>query len=382
MGIAVGVGAVTGIISIGEGLHDLVIKEFESVHGGTMIWVSPSRFVNREGRWVSVSDYNPLAWGDMLEIRKRSDAVSHMVPAVTMNADLQYADRSIGGVLTGTVPYYVEMYQWPVSAGRFIADRDIRRWRKVCVLGDELATGLFHGTSPVGKELKLNGQRFSVIGVMESKSVFSESWGNRIFVPITTVQKRISGHDGFDQLSIKAAGMGVLDSVVDGIKAALEKNHGDAEKFRIVIGKNAMDQLGGIISAIKSSIAAVACISLVVGGIGIMNMMLVSVTERKREIGIRKSVGAKHVDIVRLFTLEAVTISLCGGLLGILLGLGISSAFFSVLNLAWDLEFTSGTSFTNLLLSVGISLAIGLCAGIYPATKASKMNPVDAMSQE
>lgn len=382
LGIAVGIGAVTGIISIGEGLHDMVIHEFESIRGGTMVWVSPSRFVNREGRWTAVSDYEHLVWPDMLEIERRSSAVRQLVPAVTMNADLRYAKMSYGGTLYGTTPSFLEMYQWSVSAGRFIVGRDVRRWRKVCVLGDELATKLFDDAVPVGKELKLNGQRFTVIGVMQPKTVFNESWGNRVFVPITTVQKRMLGHEGFDQLSIKVAETSVMESAVREIEAALKTNHEDAAEFDIVSGKSAMDQIGGVINAVKSSIAAVAGISLMVGGIGIMNMMLVSVTERRREIGIRKSVGARHVDIVKQFTLEAISISTLGGLLGLSLGLGLGSVFSFVLNQAWDLGFTSGTSVSNVLVSLAIALAIGLCAGIYPALKASQLSPVDAMNQE
>ena len=382
LGIAVGIGAVTGIMSIGEGLHDMVMQEFESVRGGTMVWVSPTRFVNREGRWTEVSDYEPLVWQDMLEIGRRSNAVRQLVPAATSNADLRYGKTSHGGMLYGTTPSFPDMYQWPVSAGRFITDRDVERWRKVCVLGDELAARLFDGAEPVGKELKLNGQRFAVIGVMKPKTVFNESWGNRVFVPITTVQKRMLGQEGFDQLSIKIADTSMMDGALNDIEAALETIHGDAAGFDIVSGKDAMDQIGGVIHAVKSSIAAVAGISLMVGGIGIMNMMLVSVTERRREIGIRKSVGARHVDIVKQFTLEAIGISTLGGLLGLTLGLGLGSVFSFVLNQAWDLGFSSGTSVSNVLVSLAISLAIGLCAGIYPALKASQLSPVDAMNQE
>lgn len=382
LGMAVGIGAVTGILSIGEGLHDMVMQEFESVRGGTMVWVSPSRFVNREGRWTEVSDYEHLVWQDMLEIGRRSNAVRQLVPAVILNGDLRYAKMSYGGTLYGTTPSFPDMFQWPVSTGRFIIDRDVERWRKVCVLGDELAAKLFDDTMPVGKELKLNGQRFAVIGVMQPKTVFNESWGNRVFVPITTVQKRMLGHEGFDQLSIKVANMSMMDSAVEDIEAALKANHGDAAGFDIVNGKNAMDQIGDVINAVKSSIAAVAGISLMVGGIGIMNMMLVSVTERRREIGIRKSAGARHVDIVKQFTLEAICISTLGGLLGLSLGLGLGSVFSFVLNQAWDLGFSSGTSVSNVLVSLAISLAIGLCAGIYPALKASQLSPVDAMNQE
>lgn len=382
LGIAVGIGAVTGIIAIGEGLHDMVMEEFESVRGGTMVWVSPSRFVNREGRWMGVPDYEHLVWQDMLEIRRRSNAVRQLVPAATLNVDLRYAKMSHGGMLYGTTPSFPDMHQWSVSTGRFITDRDVKHWRKVCVLGDELAAKLFDDANPVGKELKLNGQRFAVIGVMKPKNVFNESWGNRVFVPITTVQKRMLGHEGFDLLSIKVADSSVMENAVDDIEAALKIIHGDAAGFDIVSGKNAMDQIGGVIDAVKSAIAAVAGISLMVGGIGIMNMMLVSVTERRREIGIRKSVGARHVDIVNQFTLEAIGISALGGLLGISLGLGLGSVFSFVLNQVLDLTFTSGTSVSNILLSLAISLAIGLCAGIYPALKASQLNPVDAMNME
>ena len=382
LGIAVGIGAVTSIISIGEGLHDMVMEEFESVRGGTMVWVSPSRFVNRDGSWMPVSDYEPLVWQDMLEIGRRSSAVRQLVPAATLNVDLRYAKTSHGGMLYGTTPSFSDLYQWSVSAGRFITDRDVKRWRKVCVLGDELAARLFGDTIPVGKELKLNGQRFAVIGVMKPKTVFNESWGNRVFIPITTVQKRMLGQEGFDLLTIKVSDSSVMDSAVDDIEKALETIHGDGAVFDIISGKNAMDQIGGVINAVKSAIAAVAGISLMVGGIGIMNMMLVSVTERRREIGIRKSVGARHVDIVNQFTLEAIGISALGGILGISLGLGLGSVFSLVLNNVLDLTFTAGTSVSNILLSLAISLAIGLGAGIYPALKASQLSPVDAMNME
>lgn len=382
LGIAVGICSVTAIIAIGEGLHDMVMEEFESVRGGTMVWVSPSRFVNREGQWMEVPDYEHLVWQDMVEISRRSNAVRQVVPAATLNADLRYANKSYSGMVYGTTPSYTDLYQWSVSTGRFIIDRDVIRWRKVCVLGDELADKLFGDANPVGKEMKLNGQRFAVIGVMQPKTVFNERWGNRVFVPITTVQKRMLGHGGFDLLSIKVADSRVMESAVGDIEAALITIHGDEAGFDIVSGKDAMDQIGGVINAVKSSIAALAGISLMVGGIGIMNMMLVSVTERRREIGVRKSVGARHVDIVNQFTLEATCISALGGLLGISLGLGLGSVFSFALNQVWDLGFTSGTSVSNILVSLAISLAIGLCAGIYPALKASQLSPVDAMNQE
>lgn len=382
LGIAVGIGAVTAIIAIGEGLHDMVMQEFESVRGGTMVWVSPSRFVNRDGQWIPIPDYEHLVWQDVLEIGRRSNAVRQVVPAATLNADLRYAKSSYGGMVYGTTPSFSDLYQWPVSTGRFIIDRDVKRWRKVCVLGDELAAKLFYDADPVGKELKLNGQRFVVIGVMQPKTVFNESWGNRVFVPITTVQKRMLGHEGFDLLSIKVADSHVMDRAVVDIEATLRTIHGDEAGFDIVSGKDAMDQIGGVINAVKSSIAALAGISLMVGGIGIMNMMLVSVTERRREIGIRKSVGARHVDIVNQFTLEATCISALGGILGISLGLGLGSVFSFVLNQVWDLAFSSGASVSNIVVSLAISLAIGLCAGIYPALKASQLSPVDAMNQE
>ena len=154
LGISVGIGAVTAIIAIGEGLHDMVIAEFESVRGGTMVWVSPSRFVNRDGQWMAVPDYEHLVWQDVLEIGSRSNAVRQVVPAATLNADLRYAKTSYGGMVYGTTPLFPDLYQWPVSTGRFIIDRDVIRWRKVCVLGDELAAKLFDDTDPVGKELK------------------------------------------------------------------------------------------------------------------------------------------------------------------------------------------------------------------------------------
>ncbi|MYA78576.1 MAG: ABC transporter permease, partial [Gemmatimonadetes bacterium] len=269
LGIAVGVGAVTAIIAIGEGLHDMVMAEFESVRGGTMVWVSPSRFVNRDGQWLEVPDYEHLVWQDVLEIGRRSNAVRQVVPAATLNADLRYVKTSHGGMVYGTTPSFSDLYQWPVSRGRFIINRDVTRWRKVCVLGDELAAKLFGDTDPVGKELKLNGQRFAVIGVMEAKTVFNESWGNRVFVPITTAQERMLGHEGFDLLSIKVVDSRVLESAVGDIEAALRSVHGDEAGFDIVSGKDAMDQIGGVINAVKSSIAALAGISLMVGGIGI-----------------------------------------------------------------------------------------------------------------
>jgi len=385
LGMVIGIGAVTGIVSIGEGLQRLVVTELNSIGGSNLIWITPLKLVNKNGRWVQATVYEPLTTYDVRSVESSSKNIEMVLPVVTTNVELRYRKSTYDGSLEGTVPGYFRAYQWSMEKGRFFTHRDVAQWRSVCVLGNQVAEHLFGESDPIGKELKLNSHRFTVIGVMEEKEFLGADWGERVLVPITTAQNKIVGHvahEEIDMLIVMTDGPEQIRQVIKGIEQVLETRHSPNAEFDISSGKGFLDQATGILSVLKIVIGSIAGISLLVGGIGIMNMMLVSVTERTREIGIRKAIGGNPQQILWQFTLESIIISFVGGVFGIIGAFGIG---FGV---SWVIELYSGASFPSIVsmgamfVALSVSVTIGLFFGVYPAMRASRLNLVDALRFE
>jgi len=298
-------------------------------------------------------------------------------------------NESVSVVIEGTTPEFQQLYDFEVASGRYISEVDIAKRAMVVVLGSETAEDLFGSDDPVGQQVKMNDKRFTVIGVLEPKGVssFGVSWDEMVITPITTFQVRLfpqttsSGEDAVQSIVVQAASTEVMDEVIEDIETLLRKRHridDDADNDFAVMS---LEQMLGIFETITLAftvfLGLIGSISLLVGSIGIMNIMLVSVTERTREIGLRKAIGAKSRDILMQFLLEAATLSLVGGAIG-LTGAWLVAWGISQIDLG-GFSINAVVSPFIVIVAVSVSVIIGLVSGIYPAMRAARLNPIDAL---
>ena len=383
LGILISVGSVTGIVSMGDGLRSTVMRQFEQMGGPSIIWIDPPNQWYRKGnRWVKREWEDYLTNQDVDLIRNASRNVKFAVPVIRMNNPVQYQKVSSDARIIATTERYQEVENFSVERGRFITSEDVANAAKVAVIGRELAGDLYGSDDAVGKELRIGGTRYQVIGVVDVKRVFSTSKERYMAVPITTSQKRIYGNDRVNQITVMADSPENAEEVARQIRYVIKRNHEHADDFRVRTGENEISQFNRVVTIMKMVAGGIAGISLIVGGIGIMNIMLVSVTERTREIGIRMAVGAKRRSILMQFILEAMVLCLFGGFLGIVLGIGIGSGISFYVKSITKMPFESIVTPGLMAFAILYSAGIGLFFGVYPAWRASKMDPVEALRHE
>ena len=383
LGIAIGIGSVIGVVSIGEGLRHNVVSQFSQMGGAYLVVVRPPRtYQIKNGRRVPRSWREYLTARDLTAIEAEVDRIRAALPLVGWNTQARYQKASAMGEVQGTLPGYHYAMDWDVDRGRFLSHWDVKNWRRVCVIGDKIAEDLFGDLDPVSREVKLNGERYTVIGVMKPRSVFGRDWGHQIIVPVTTLQKRVVGNDYYSVIFVYVENAANVKSVMEKIKKVLKRLHKRGDAFRVDTGERALKNVDRVTLILKLVAGGIAGISLMVGGIGIMNIMLVSVTERTREIGIRKAVGAKRVHILVQFIIESAVLSLFGGVLGILCGLGFGGGISYLIAYYSEADFPSVVSWSAVMLAVAVSGGIGVFFGVYPAARASALDPVEALRYE
>ena len=286
--------------------------------------------------------------------------------------------------MRATTNEYQAVRRWKAEYGRFLADTDMDFWNKVCVIGAKVWKEQFKGQDPIGKEVGINNRRFTIIGIMESRGDGLErgrSDDNMIFVPITTAQTRFGGRNRVGAVMARAKSIDVVDQALKEVKTVIMRNHGgDDTFFRTWNAKKGIESGKRMIFIIESVLVVIASVSLIVAGIGILNIMLVSVTERIPEIGLRKAVGAKSLDIRLQFLTESVLLCLIGSLLGIALGAVVGKGFAWIVSkfleeMSWPAVITPEA----VLISVGAGAAVGIFFGFYPASQAAKLTPIDAI---
>ena len=383
LGILIGVGSVVGIVSIGEGLRRVLLKEFDRIGGSRLVWVRPPRdWVREDGRWTRRPWREYITMADVRAVQTESDRIETVMPLIRGGAWLQYRKASIDGRFEGTTTDYGRAMGWEIERGRFISSKDIDRWRKICVIGSTVKEELFGTRNPLDEEIKINGERYLVVGVMKEKKVFDDDWGNRILVPISTAQKRLTANEHIGELMIYATENEAVEEVVQATKRVFRRRHEHGEEFVVESGENELKQIQKVLNTLKLAAGGIAGISLLVGGIGIMNIMLVSVAERTREIGIRKAMGAKKRDILSQFMVESVVLSLFGGVLGIAFAIALGLGISRVLTHLAKQPFPSTVSVEATLLAIGFSVAVGVFFGVYPAVRAARLDPVEALRHE
>ena len=381
LGIVIGVAAIIAVVSLGEGLRREVISQFIFSGGAGMIEVEPPRqWVRKDGRWVRRPWQEYLTEADMAAMQREIDGLHALVPSIEGSASLQRGKTTVDARYTGTSAAFNEGFNWPVLGGRPLNADDLRLARKVCLLGDDVYGNLFQGANPLGEEVLLNGDRYVVVGVLDERVRFGRSDGDIVLVPYTTAQKRLRGEDHFSELTLFVEDLDAVERVVAAVRRVLRRHHEHGDEFRIETSQGEIDDANEFFRVLQQVGGGIAGISLLVGGIGIMNILLVSVAERTREIGIRKALGAKPRHILGQFLAESVVLSMVGGLLGILSGLGLGlGAAFVIQQFAPGAPFTSIVSAESVLWAVGFSSAVGIFFGVYPAFRAARLDPVEAL---
>ena len=380
LGVVIGVCAVITMVNIGSGAQ-ISIENAISGLGTNMLIIFPGS-MTKGGMRTGFGTVTTLVDEDAQAIRDECPTVQLVSPVVTTAAQVVFQNQNWGSSIMGTDPEFQRIKNWPLTRGEFFTMQDVKAATKVCVLGKTVAEKLFGTQNPVGQILRVKRIPFRVIGVLTEKgqTTFGQDQDDTVIIPYTTAQKRLMGITYLSMIMVSAVSNERIPDAQSQITTLLRQRHhipkGDDDDFTV---RNLADLtatftiITGILTLLLGSIAS---ISLVVGGIGIMNIMLVSVTERTREIGIRMSVGATPGDILLQFLLEAVLLSLIGGGVGIMLGIGMTAV------IAYFADWPTPISFVAILVSSLFSAGVGIFFGLYPARKASRMNPIEALRYE
>ena len=381
LGVIIGVGAVITMLAIGQGSKNSIKAQISEM-GSNMIMIFPGA-ERRGGVRQSSDDMQTLKPSDYEAIVTQSTTVANITPTVNSSGQWIYGNNNYPSQAQGVNTQYLDIRQRKVSKGEMFTEDDVKRAAKVCVIGKTLVDNLFpDGSEPVGKVVRFGSIPLTVIGVLDEKgyNTMGQDQDALALVPYTTVMKRMLAVDYLQGIQASAIDENQTDKTISEIEDILRTQHklreGDEDNFQI----RSMQELAEMISSTSSMmtvlLAAVAGISLLVGGIGIMNIMIVSVTERTREIGLRMSIGATGRDIMMQFLIEAIIISVTGGIIGILIGAGATAVVKFAAN--WPVQIEP----MSVILSFVVCTVIGIIFGFYPAAKASNLDPIEAIRYE
>ena len=384
LGITIGIAGVIAMMSFGAGAEKLMMAEFENIGGPSMFGVYRPGYIRKNNRWQRNTSPHYLEMRDLHDILTDCPSVEVATVERSHFINFEVEGRHRQTYMRATTNEYQAVRRWKTEYGRFLADTDMDFWNKVCVIGAKVWKEQFKGQNPIGKEVGINNRRFTIIGIMESRGDGLErgrSDDNMIFVPITTAQTRFGGRNRVGAVMARAKSIDVVDQALKEVKTVIMRNHGgDDTFFRTWNAKKGIESGKRMIFIIESVLVVIASVSLIVAGIGILNIMLVSVTERIPEIGLRKAVGAKSLDIRIQFLTESVLLCLIGSLLGITLGAVVGNGFAWIVGkFLEELSWPAVITLKAVLISVGAGTAVGIFFGYYPASQAAKLTPIDAI---
>ncbi len=388
LGVVIGIAAVTTMVSIGQSAGALVQKQFEAL-GTNVIVVFPAS-QSRGG--VRQSAVVTLTADDSDAIESECKSVLASSPIVGTGGQVIYGSANWNpNEMQGVGVNYLTVRNWPLDAGGFFTEAEIRGAAKVCVIGHTVVRKLFQTTNPIGKMIRVKNIPFRVIGILEKKgaNMVGQDQDNVLLMPYTTVRRSLQGSrfNDVNALMVSAVSPQLMTAATSEIEQLLFERHGippgEKPDFRVQNTTEIADSLGVITGILTLMLAAIAGISLLVGGVGIMNIMLVSVTERTREIGIRMAIGARGKDILRQFLVESIVLSCIGGFIGVVLGMSASVGATMLIN-----SFSSGSDWPIVIslpaagIAMAFAAAVGIFFGYYPARRASKLDPIDALRYE
>jgi len=381
LGMIIGVAAVIVMMALGSGARNAIETQIRNV-GSNLVTVNASsaRFGTVRGGQGGSST---LTVADALAIRENIPGVKHLTPGLNIRVQAIAQAGNWSTQAQGSNEELPDIRSWPAQQGSFFTEDDVKRATKVAVIGSVVRDQLFGaGNDPVGQMIRIRNQPFTVVGVLSKKgqASFGGDQDDTIIVPYTTVQKRLTGQDFLREITVQAETGVDLTEMVAQIQALLRERHnippGGDDDFLV----RTLDEMAGVLTQTTNTmtylLAGIAAVSLLVGGIGIMNIMLVSVTERTREIGLRLSVGARDLDVLLQFLTEAMVLSLAGGAIGVILGYAASKMMTRIM------QWSTLVTLDAVLLSFGCAAAIGIFFGFYPARKAAGLDPIDALRYE
>lgn len=374
LGITVGISAVVLLTSIGEGLYQFVLSEF-SQFGTNLIAIQPGK-ISTHGMSVGVfGSVRPLTIEDAEALNKLSSAES-VVPVVQGNAEVEGNGRTRRTTVFAVGPDFPITFSAKINRGRFLPEEDPTAPRAFVVLGAKVKAELFGNLNPLGQRMRIGGDRYRIIGFFEPKGqILGFDLDDTVFIP-TARGLDLFNREGLMEIDLTYKEGTNPDKVVTGIKRILEARHG-REDFTITTQEQMLDVLGSILNVLTFAVGAIGGISLLVGGIGIITIMTISVNERTTEIGLLRALGAKHNQILSLFLGEAIVLSAIGGACGLVLGIGIAQLLHFALP-----ALPVYTPWTFVFLAEALAIMIGLVAGVLPARRAAKLDPVEALRSE
>lgn len=375
LGVIIGVASVIMLVAIGEGARTYIRTELMGI-GTNLLVIVPGK-TETAGPQHMPSGVRKLTLGDMRALEKRTTKIIGLAPVVVSSAPVKYGNRSRDVEVVGTDENFERVRNLHVEIGQFIAPSDTAAGRRVAVIGRTVKKELFGEENPLGKLVKIGESKFRVIGIMEKKGVtLGMDIDDHVFIPVTAAQE-VFDIDGLQSIMAQIINEHELESAKKVIIDVLKVRHGGQEDFTLVSQQAMVEAMQEIVSTFTYILAGIASISLLVGGIGIMNIMLVSVRERTREIGLRKAVGAKRRDILTQFVIEATSLSMVGGALGIGLGAGVAFAVRAAFPVV-----PVDVSAWSVLMAFFFACLVGAFFGIYPAAKAARLNPIEALRYE
>ncbi len=380
LGVIIGVSAVICTVSIGEGASAKIREAIVNI-GANLVWVEAGG-VNRNGVRTGTGGTKTLTVADMLAIREQVPAVTNVSPQADGRVQLVFGNQNWSASVRGVSPEYVALKNWPMNRGGMFTEQDVERASPVCVLGQTVTTMLFGEQDPVGEMVRVFNLPCRVVGVLATKgqSATGQDQDDTLLMPYTTVMKKIKGQPWLDDILMSATSPEMVSIAQEQLADLLRARHhirpGAQDDFNLRNPTEIAETLAASARTMEGLLASVASVSLLIGGVGIMNIMLVSVSERTREIGLRLAMGARNRDVLRQFLCEAIVLSMSGGLIGIGLGVAASHAISDLFGWA------TRVSPNAIAVSVLFALAVGIFFGYYPATRAATLDPIEALRYE
>ncbi len=406
LGIMIGIAAVLAMVSISDGARQIVMSDIERIGGNNQFSIFKDRWSRRGGRYRRNNSPEYMVYDDVLAIERECPSVLAVIPripqfrGVRISAGDGMAARETRAGYQGTTTALMESWAWYPDDGRFVQESDEIDWNRAATIGVEVADVLFPEEDPVGMQVKIGEERFTVVGVMSQRGTSIQyGWNldNMVFIPLTTAQKRFRGNDEVPMVSVQAVSTDKIPDAMAEVEALLKRRHNGDMFFRMwAPGTENLEFVTTVSNLLKVVLGTIAGFSLFIGGVGIMNIMLVSVTERTREIGLRKALGGRKRDILIQFLIEASTLCLVGGFLGIVVGVlfGVGSAWVisnpkiggfigPLLGFRGDwVAWPFSISYLWIAICVVVSLTVGLVFGLFPAWKAARLTPIEALRHQ